>query len=169
MKQEGLLLQKKYRHQAKMGAGFLVLVLLFFSVSGFARYYQQTHLSASDSEVIVQSYFLLDNIETQLNHIEKEENPQKAANNLKKLTSSLVSYTVTRPSGTLSAENQRLLNRYYQTVQELGVNLSHQELSDLEDSEVMTSYQQDLEKAKKMEKKIFKNFRVNEQALKENQ
>ena len=157
---------KRYR------AGLLIFLLLAgLSGSGafYSRYYQQNHLSAADADALSKSYYLLNEVSDQLTNIEKRNNPQKSIKNIQDLSSRLASYGARKPSLALSEENQKMLNRHFVLLQELGVNLNAQTIESLQKKEVFTGYVSDIERMETSQSKVFKHFNVNEGALKQKQ
>lgn len=148
---------------------FLLLALLAGGGSFYTRYYQQYHLQSEDSEAIVQSYYLLDELTTQLKELETGTTPQKNYKNIHELSGRLGSYGLRKAFEGLTEDNQKLLNRYFVLLRELGVNLNGQKLEGLQNTETIQGYLTDIEKAQESQAKVFKQFKVNEAALKKNQ
>lgn len=165
----------KRKAQAALKKQILWTVIFIFMAGGtstgavYSRYYQQNKLNGKESESIVQSYFVLTELSAQLENIIKNENPQKSIKNVRGLSNKLVSQGFVTASVTLKEEKQHLLNRYFNSIKELGKNLSEQSVETLQEQEVYQGYMEDLEKVKANQTKIFKEFKINEAALKKKQ
>lgn len=160
-------LQKKKNKQLIKSVVFFCISLTFLGGSYYTRNYQQNHLDGDDSQAILQSYFLLDELQTQLDNIQKNENPQKSIKNIKEISSRLASYGSRKASGLLQEDGQNLLNRHYQLLREIGVNLNNQTLEMLEETSVNEAYINDIKKVNENQKKVFERFNINEKALKQ--
>lgn len=160
-------LEKQKKRQRTLGLLFMLGMLATGGGAVYSRYYQMTNLEASDSEAIVQSYYLTGEIEQQLTNIKNGENPEKSINTLRDVSSRLASYGIKRPYEGLTEEGQKILTRYYATIKSLGTNLANQTIASLEKNEIVESYFKDIEKVKAGQKKVFKVFSVNESALKQ--
>ncbi|MGX7265615.1 hypothetical protein [Enterococcus crotali] len=158
--------EKQVKRQQNTGIFLIVLMLLSTGGAVYTRNYQMNNLNANDSESIVQSYYLLDEVELQLNNIKNDKNPQKSIKNLRELSLSLSSYGARRAYQGLTEEGQMLLNRHFVLLKELGTNLSSQTVDTLGNKDTMAGYQKDVNKVKDSQKKVFKRFKVNEAALK---
>ncbi|OJG92160.1 hypothetical protein RV15_GL003545 [Enterococcus silesiacus] len=165
-----ILKRRKFEKQVKRqrNSGIILFVLMLMTTGGafYTRHYQMNNLNANDSESIVQSYYLLDEVELQLSNIKNNENPQKSIKNLRELSLSLSSYGARRAYQGLTEEGQILLNRHFILLKELGTNLSSQTVDSLGNTDTMEGYQKDVKKVKDSQKKVFKRFKVNEAALK---
>lgn len=164
--------QKKVRAFAKRQKSWLIkgvaliALAIFTGCSGaYTRYYQMTNLSGTDSEVIVQSYFLIDEIEKELISIQQGSDPEKSAEKMQDMLNVLVSYTTNVPSNALNKEGQQILRKYYTKVKEWAVNVFKQPTDKLKDQKVVEEYLADIEGLRKEQEKVFKQFKINESAL----
>ncbi|MFD1901524.1 hypothetical protein GQR36_18670 [Enterococcus termitis] len=66
-------LKKKAKRQLMTSIILLLLSVATISGALFSRNYQQNHLQGKNAEVIVQSYYLLDDLELQLQNLSKEK------------------------------------------------------------------------------------------------
>lgn len=160
-------LEKQKKKQRNLALFFMLLMVLTAGTAFYARYYQMTNLEAGDSEAIVQSYYLLDDVETQLTNIQKGENPEKSIKNLREVASRLASYGARRAYTGLNEEGQKDLNRYFSMLKDLGVNLNGQTVETLEAPGSLDGYFSDIKKVKENQSQVFKEFQVNEAALKQ--
>ncbi|MEI5994262.1 hypothetical protein [Candidatus Enterococcus mansonii] len=165
--------QKNIQRKFKKQIVWMCLCLLMAGGTSmgafYSRYYQQNKLNGEESESIVQSYYMLTELASQVEHINKNENPQKSIKNVRNLSGKMVSYGFVRASVTLKEEKQLLLNRYFNSMKQLGKNLNEQTVESLQENEVYQGYMQDIEKLQTNQKEIFKEFKINEAALKKKQ
>lgn len=162
-------LARSFRKQLTWG--LLLLVFAGFCSGGamYSRYYQQNRLNREESEAIVQGYYILDELAKQLENVNKNENPQKSIKNIRNLSAKMVSFGFTKSSATLKEEKQVLLNRYFNTMKQLGTNLNEQTVEALQQEETFNGYMNDIKKMEDSQKEIFKQFKINEAALKQKQ
>ncbi|MBO0470111.1 hypothetical protein JZO66_06115 [Enterococcus sp. DIV0242_7C1] len=165
----------KRKLQVTLKKQIMWTIILIFMAGGtsagavYSRYYQQNKLNGKESESIVQSYYILTELTTQLENVNKNENPQKSIKNVRGLSNKLVSYGFITASVSLKEEKQHLLNRYFIGVKELGKNLSEQSVETLQEKEAYQGYMNDIEKIKANQTEVFKEFKINEAALKKKQ
>lgn len=159
-------LEKQKRQQLVWSALYLLVAGCSFASSYFAYDYQQNHLQGEDSQAIVQSYYLLEDMQLQVENIQKGEAPQKSMNNIKEISSLLSSYGARRASLSLKEDAQQILNRYFVLLRELGTNLNSQSVEQLSVQSVSDSYLGDIKKAQESQSQVFERFKVNEGALK---
>ncbi len=157
----------KKRRSRSIRRSLLFLVVAICSVgSGFyARYYQATNLDENDSEIIVQSYFLVGEVEKELKGVQEGADAGKASAKLKEVVGMLVSYTNQTPSMNLTEEGQQLLRRYYTRTKEFGLNVDSQSSESLAKPELLDELLTDITKIKKEQQTVFKMYGVNESAL----
>lgn len=144
---------------------FVLLAGLSFGSSYYASYYQKHTLNNRDSDAIVQGYYFISQIDIQLKEAKNSDNQEKLANNIKELSSRLASYGNQKAYHRLTLEGQQILNKQYDYMKQLGVNLAAQAPSFLGNQEKLLEFTQDLDKAKEQQKKVFKYFHINESAL----
>lgn len=165
--------KKKYQLQKQKRIFFRWLLLL--SIFGivticaalYVRYYQSTNLSAEDSNTIVQSYFVTEEINTNLNDIENGGSIEKIQPKLRDVSSLLVSYGNRNLAPGMSEEGTSLLIRYKAMMKEIGMNIYALSNEDLANPQMISDYQKDLEKLTQSRKKVFDYFKINEVALKQ--
>lgn len=163
-------LKQLEKRKNKQLIGCLICFFLLgvsFGVSYFFYDYQQNHLQGEDAQVLVQSYYLLQELQTQIENIQRGESPQKSLKNIQEIASLLASYGSRRPSQTLKEDGQQLLTRYYVLVREIGTNINGQTIETIQNQENGSSYLKDIAKAQESQSQIFKRFNVNEGALKQ--
>ncbi|MBO0439871.1 hypothetical protein [Candidatus Enterococcus ikei] len=165
-KKEIIFLKRKSKSQLVTAVVMFFCGALFMAGSFYSRHYQQTHLSQRDSEAIVQGYYLINNIEEQLQAASTSENKAKISKNIIELAGRLTSYGARMADVRLSVEGQSTLTRMYQLMKELGVNLNNQPKEFLDNDQRLEEFADDIKKAKTQQKKVFSYFKVNEDALK---
>lgn len=149
--------------------GIILVVLSALSISGgmYARYYQMTNLSSADSNIIVQSYFITDEVEKSLISLQSGADLGKTREKLLELASLLASYGSSTPENGLSKEGQQVMTRYYVQLRDYGVNIYSLTEEQLSQEDKVTMYIEDLKRIKKTQKKLFEQFSINEAALKQ--
>lgn len=157
---------KKYTRNSLI---LLTLGLLCLGGSVYSRYYQSTSLSERDSEAIVEGYYLLQQTENQMLSINETDNVEKTRSNLRELSARMASFGTRQADGRINLEGQKLLNRYYSLMKELGLNLNNQSIESLQNLEIYDEYMMDIEKTKEAQGNVIEKFKVNEQALQQNQ
>lgn len=161
------ILTKKSRRQFRFGIAFLILGLLLGGGASFTRYYQATNLGSRDSETIVEGYYLLEKTTEHLTNVKESSNMEKSRNNLRELSAKLSGFGVKFADSRLTMEGQRLLNKYYKQVKELGLNLNNQSIENLQQEAIKDQYMANIQKIQTQQKKVFTYFKVNESALKQ--
>lgn len=157
--------KKKYLGRTVM---LLVITVLSVASGAYVRYYQMTNLTTEDGNTLIQSYFLTDEVEKSLVNLQNGADPEKTKKTLDDRTSLLASYgTNAGPSNGLSKEGQKLLVRYYARIRDFSINTYSLSSEQLSDPETVSSYLDTLNQIKSIQKKIFKQFSVNEAALKQ--
>lgn len=160
-------LQEKSGKQLRNGIVFLVLCLLLAGGAGYARYYQMTNLDDEDANSIVQGYYLLNQTEEQLDSISNGDQSSKAVGTLREYAARLAGYGVIQSSTRLGLEGQQLLNRYYNSVKTLGLNLANQSADTLDEATI-SGFVDDIAKIKAQEQKVMAHFSISESALQQN-
>lgn len=158
-------LEKKTKRQFRFSLLFFFLVILTAGSATYSRYYQLTNLTADDADALAKSYYFIDELEKQLKAVDNGANAEKTSKNMRELSTQLTSVTNRTASQGMSVDGQKMLNRHFTLARNLGVNISSQNTKKIEDATYRESYLQDIKKVITSEKKIFKQFNVNESAL----
>lgn len=166
---------KKKKYQLQKQKRFFFRWLLFLAIFGiiavcaamYARYYQSTNLTAEDSNTIVQSYFITEEVNENLKDIENGSSIEKIQPKLREVSSLLVSYGNRNLAQGMSEEGTSLLIRYKAMMKEVGTNIYALSSEDLTDPQLISAYKKDLEKLTQSRKKVFAYFKINELALKQ--
>ncbi|WP_086314058.1 hypothetical protein A5821_001628 [Enterococcus sp. 7F3_DIV0205] len=146
---------------------FLVVTFLFFGGSQLVAYYQSMSLSHEDEESVVKSYFLLNDFDEQLEKAKTEsERKEKLDGNIRYLASAITSYGANRASDLNTEEGQLILNRYYKAMLDLGTNAMRMTDGFYGNEEVIAGYQEDINRIRGYQKKVFELYKVDEAALK---
>ncbi|MBP2097375.1 hypothetical protein [Enterococcus rivorum] len=165
------LIQAKRKNQSKLQKSilfmlvFLVVGLAASSGAAYTIYYQATNLSELDQKAIVDGYYYLTKVENQLNETELLDNTNEVDANLDTLSSRLSAFALNKADYRISEDGQQIINRYYTSMKELGINLSSQSKNFYKDEEVLAVVKKDIEKVKNNEKAVFKQFKIDEKAL----
>lgn len=166
--------KKELRLLAKSSKKSLIsfIIVLFLSiclgsVSAYVAYYQSINLGDKDKELVVKAYYLLTDLDKQLESISKGDVDQKkAAQNIQNLGGSMASYSGIVASDLNKEEGQIKINRYYNIVKEIGINSSGQSQDFFENKELVTEFRNDVKKAQGYQKEVFKFYKVDENSLK---
>lgn len=164
---------KRRQQLLKKKKNSLILMLAFLLISGglaggtaYFSYYQSMNLSAEDTDLLVNGYYLLSDFEEQLILAgEKGDDEAKLQKNIRYLATVMASYNGKKASGLNTEEGQLTLNRYYNSVKQLGMNASTQAKNFYGNPELVESLKADIARAKEYEAAVFNFYKVNESAL----
>lgn len=160
-------MEKQRSTRLKLAVLFLFLGIGCGGGGFYARYFQMTNLDTKDSEALVQGYFLVNELEEQLDSLSETDNVKKVQANVYTLSARLASYGASLPDGRLSQDGVLLLKKLYKSMKELGLNLSSITESSIQDQGIVESYYQDIEKIRTMQDQVFDHFRINKSSLKQ--
>ncbi len=161
------ILENKKHNKLKYMLFSLLGALLIGGASGYAKYYQSTTISDVDTDNIVYSYYLLDQMEQEIKDIDNKSD-QKSFANIHTLAVSISSFSSKKGSDRSVEEAQLLLNKYYAQVGQLGVNLSSENVNELKkDKEKQTGYLDDITRVRGTQKKVLAYYKIDEASLKE--
>lgn len=165
-KKQQLMKQKKKSVRLFWVMSFVTVVLA--GGISYLSYYQSMNLTTEDSDSVVKGYYLLRDFEDQLIIArDKSDEEEKLQKNLRYLATSMASYGTKKASDVNSEEGQITLNRYYNSVKQLGMNASTQTKNFFGNQELVDSFLADIKKAQVYEKETFDYYKVNEAAFKE--
>lgn len=165
LKRELRQLTQKKKRQRINGLLLFFVSLALGGGAFYARYYQATNLSDYDSNNVVQAYYLMSETTQVVADVKDSDNQAKAENTLRELAARLASYGGKKSSTRITAEGQRLLNRYYTSMKELGLNLNSQTRESLQNQETYDGFLSDIEKTTSQQKQVIDYFGINESAL----
>lgn len=144
----------------------LLAALLIGGGTGYAKYYQSTTISEQDIDNIVYGYYLLEQIEEQIQGI-SETSDQKSEENIHTLAVSLSSFASKKGSDRSTVDAQILLNQYYARIGQFGVNISSQNFKELKETpDKQEEYLNDIATIKKTQKKVIDFYKIDEKSLK---
>ncbi len=146
------------------------LVLALFSFGGVKTiaYFQSVNLVKSDSSAVVEGYYLLSDFNKQLELAqEKQGNKETVSLSIQNLAGNMASYNTKKASELSTAEGQLILNRYYNSIKEIGVNAASQYTDFYGDKKLTAEFIEDVKKAQSYEKKVFTHYKIDEKELSE--
>lgn len=168
LKEERSLLNERKISQIKIGMISLVLGVSCGLGGLYMKHYIATNMSSEDTETVVNGYYLIRDFEEQIELAgEGTEDQDKLSRNIKYLANTMASYALYSANPLNSEEGQLGLNRYYKSIQELGINHSVTYNQFYGNPEAVEETKKDIEKIKKTEKKVYSYFGIDETALKE--
>lgn len=145
---------------------WLVLSSGFAGGAYYVTYYQSTNLSLEDTQAITDGYYYLRDLKTELEGIQGGSvEEEKSKQTLTFVATSLAGYSVKKANTLNTVDGQSVLNKYYHTLSELGINLSRQSSTLLTNAEGVADLLKDVEKAGSYQRKAFKFYKVDESAL----
>lgn len=142
---------------------FFVVILGAICTGSYFYGAQSQPLAEEDVSLVVKGHDLLVEVEEQFVLV-KEQPGQVSKDYWEQLVSLLASYRMNTADPENSEEGQRLLNRYYTSLQQLGENASMVS-SILENPEQIDRYFREINRAKEHQQAIFTYYRINEEAL----
>lgn len=149
---------------------WVILFLLFACASGAASYYtiyyQSTNLNEEDQQAIVNGYYY---VEQTSNQLDKTARSEDTVQELGLLATHLSNFALKKANYRLNEEGQNLINKYYDSMKEFGVNLAANSQNLQKQPELLKEFLTDLEKVKRNQDKVLEHFRVNKDALKQQQ
>ncbi|WP_086314243.1 hypothetical protein A5821_001851 [Enterococcus sp. 7F3_DIV0205] len=158
-------LRNKSKKQRTWGIVLSLLVVVSSITAGYSLYYQSMHLSQKDSKAVIQGYYLVENFENELKEAKTTENDVKAGKNIKLLAGQLSSYGIYKATIRNTEQGQKVLNKYYKSMKELGINVSSQTDGFFKDDALLNEFEADLATIKKNQAAVVSYFKINEKAL----
>lgn len=145
---------------------FLMLMLVSGSGSAYIAHYQATNLSDTDSLNLSEGFFYLSDLKKELEKMQDgEEDEVKSQSTINHITTAMSSYSIKKASAMNTVEGQRILNRYYQAMAELGLNISRESRTLSSDPEAITESLEDIEKLQTNQEKVLEFYQVDIAAL----
>lgn len=156
---------KRKKHIQKLLV-FLILGILAGAGSAYVTYYQSTNLSKEDTYNLTDGYYYLRDLKNELEDMKAGKiDADKSKQTINYVVTSLAGYSVKKASTLNTVEGQRVLNRYYQSMSELGINISKNSGNLIEDQKVLNDSLTDIEKAQTFQKKAMDFFKVDVSVL----
>lgn len=157
----------KKRKYKKMMYILLISTLFTGLMSRVGEYYRSTQLSVEDSRLIIKSHYLLNDFEAQIAKAENQsENPENLMANIRYLSNMLAVYGTKRASFLNTLEGQQALNKYYKSMEELGINISQDPSGISKDSKQIEEFKKDLQRVKSNQKMVFSLYKIENSDLK---
>lgn len=150
---------------------FLVIleVLMITGLYGFT-YYQNVNITSSDSDLIVRGYFLVDDFTKEIEKASASSDDAEASKqNIKYLALSMATYTSKKANTSNTKEGQRLINKYYAKIGQLGMNATRDVDSFYGNkNDILASYKSELSRVKEIESSAFEFYKINANSLDNN-
>lgn len=160
------LLFKKRKKTLRNFVISLVTSIGFFAGAFYVTYYQSTNLSKEDSQSLTDSYYYVRDLQQELQKIENgQTNVAESKQAITYIATSLASYSIRTASTLNTVEGQSVLNRYYSSLAELGINVSKQLAQMYEDPTIASEILTDFDKVKRYQKKAIDFYKINESLL----
>ncbi|NKC68421.1 hypothetical protein [Vagococcus fluvialis] len=145
---------------------FFLLVILLGSGSFYISYYQATNLSDDDMANISDGFYYLSDIQDTLEGIKsKEIDKESSQQTINYVLTSLAGYSVKKANRLNTIEGQRVLNKYYNAMAELGLNISRKSINLFTDEGNVDECLSDLEKVQIYQRKTLDFFKIDSSAL----
>lgn len=169
-KKNKFLLEKSIKKQQHSIIVLIILeVLLISGLYGFI-YYQNANISSTDSDLIVRGYFLVDDFTKEIEKASATSNDEEASKqNIKYLALSMATYSNKTANTSNTKEGQRLINKYYKQIGQLGMNATRDINSFYGNkNDILASYKSELARVKENESKAFEYYKINANSLDNN-
>lgn len=158
---------KKKQKELKKLILYLLAILLFLSASFIGiNYVRNNQLAKVDKQVILESQNIILDLEKEVQLMENAEVEQI---DFEKTMIDIGSIMATKGSHQASEfypeENQKLLNRYYGSIKELGILISNDVKSLYNNKSRINELKQDIKKVNQYEKKVNKKYKLNKKVV----
>ncbi|WP_314062794.1 hypothetical protein [uncultured Vagococcus sp.] len=145
---------------------FSLLSVAFSGMSYYVTYYQATNLSAEDTQNITDGFYYLRDLKGELEEIQDgSANEESSKQTLAFIVTSLAGYSVKKANTLNTTEGQSVLNRYYNAMSELGINVSRRGPQLANTPEILKESLDDIDKVMGYQTKAFTFFKVDESVL----
>lgn len=159
-------LKKDKKKQLRGGMTAFIFACLLTGGISYLSYYQSMNLSSNDSDIVVKSYYLLRDFEQEITTAkDKGDDEEKVQQNIRYLATSMASQGIKKASIINTEEGQLILNRYYNSVKQLGMNASTQTKNFYGNTKLVDDFLADIQKVASYEKEAFDYYKVNQSAL----
>lgn len=162
LKQRKRLLKRK-KVARKNTVILLLMGILLFGGYGLYNNYQAMTLSKVDKSSVAKGYSLINDFEDHLKIAkEKSQDQVKTQENIRYLATRLASYGILTANKKNSAEGQQILNRYYTSVTQLGINASLQTNEFYGNQNLVDEYLADIQRVKENQAETLKYYKVDQ-------
>lgn len=167
VKKEIKFLTQQKKNSSKFFISFILLSSICLGGYFVTKNYFEKNLSKNDMNTVMSTYFLINDYKNNLEDA-KNENGDKKDITKKIETNSykMSSYATKEPNDLLSIEGKRLMNRYFNSVSELGVNSVPVYQQFYGNPEVSDEFLNNINTVKQHEKELFKYFKIDESRIK---
>ena len=169
-KKKKILFEKQIKK--KRSTIILLVVLELFLIGGLLgfNYYQNVNISSADSDLIVRGYFLVDDFTKEIEKASLSSSDEAASKqNIKYLALSMATYSNKAANTSNTKEGQRLVNKYYKMIGQLGMNATRDINSFYGNkNNIFDSYKSELSRVKENESKAFDFYKINANSLDNN-
>jgi hypothetical protein len=166
-----LVQMKKYfgnlkKSQLKQGLLSLFFSLLFLAGSFIGMWFEATHIGKQDTTNVATGYYLTSSMSKELKNATTSEKKEKVVKNVAELSSRMASFGVKTASDKLSKEGQLILNRYYKSLKEFGVNIHSEPGYFFDNPAKLQEYLSDLKRIESNEKDVTEFYSLNTASMK---
>lgn len=157
------------KQKKKVGRNILIFSMVSLLSSGasyYVTYYQATNLSVEDTQNLTDGFYYLRDLQTELEAIQAgKADGARSKQTIAFVVTSLAGYSVKQANTLNTIEGQSVLNRYYNAMSELGINVSRRTSQLADNSEVLKESMKDIEKVMGYQSQAFSFFKVDESVL----
>lgn len=162
------LIKKKNKYRYSMIIT-VICAAIFGGGSLYISYYQSMNLTNNDSDAVVKGYYFLQDFQEQLDIAKNEgDSKDKLEQNIRYLSTAMASYGIQKASTLNSKEGQLVLNRYYISLKQIGMNASTQTTNFYGNPSLVSEFNEDIKRVKEYEKAAFDYFKVDSTVFSEN-
>lgn len=149
----------------KLMVGLFLLTAVAGGVAGYANYYQKTNLYLTDQQNLTEGTLYTAEIETILLTISDGQEEEKKETTMREISKHMASLSNEQADSGSPQEVQILLNRYYKSVGEVGINLVNETVERLKNNpDVVAGYLADIERIMALETQIYEFYGIQKEA-----
>lgn len=166
-KREFNYITEQKRSSSKFFIIFMVLSSLSLGGYFFSKNYFEKNLSKDDMNMIMSTYFLVNDYEANLENAKNSKGETKElSKKIADISYKMSSYATEEPNKIISTEGQRLINRYFKSISELGINSVPIYQQFYGNIDLSNEYIDSIKIIKQNEKALFKYFKIDENRIK---
>jgi hypothetical protein len=147
--------------QLKQGLVSLLFSILFLAGSFVGMWFEATHLGKDDNNSVATGYYLTSSMSKELKVASTSKQKDKEVKNIADISSRMASFGTKSASDKLSKEGQLILNRYYKSLKEFGVNIHSEPGYFFDNPAKLQEYQSDLKRIESNEKDVTEFYSLN--------